>query len=177
MAHNGCVQLGCDRHYYSVPYQFIGRNTTVSFTRSIVKVFIDGMCVSTHTRNTTKGGYTIVKEHLASHCNAYRERSPQYYIDRAGRISHVFKRLMELLFASNAAPERYYRSADGLLSLQRSTDDDIFEAACLTAIERDRINYPYVQNLIKSLKLTPGPVSIQHTMPDHSNIRGASEYK
>lgn len=177
VALNGCVQLGCDRHYYSVPYQFIGRNTTVCFSRSIVKVFIDGVCVSTHPRNTTKGGYTTVKEHLASHCNAYRERSPQYYIDRAGGISHVFKRLMELLFASDAAPERYYRSADGLLSLQRSTDSDIFETACLAAIERNRINYPYMQNLIKALTLTPEPVSIQHTMPDHCNIRGASEYK
>lgn len=177
VALNGCVQLGCDRHYYSVPYQYIGRNTTVSFTRSIVKVFIDGVCVATHPRNTTKGGYTTVKEHLASHCNAYRERSPQYYIDRAGRISPVFKRLMELLFASDAAPERYYRSADGLLSLQRSTDSNIFETACLASIERNRINYPYMQLLIKSLTIAPKSEAGQYNMPDHSNIRGASEYK
>ena len=64
-----------------------------------------------------------------------------------------------------------------MLSLQRSTTVDIFETACLAAIERNRINYPYMQRLIKSLAIAPKAASEQYNMPDHSNIRGASEYK
>lgn len=44
VANNGCVQLGCDRHYYSVPYQYMGRNARVRFSRTTVKVFIEGVC-------------------------------------------------------------------------------------------------------------------------------------
>lgn len=178
VALNGCVQLGCDRHYYSVPYQYIGRNTVVKYSRSVVKVFIEGRCVATHQRDTRRGGYTTVKEHLASHCNAYRERSPQYYIGRAKRITPAFGRLMELLFVNDAAPERYYRSADGLLSLQRSTHPAVFEKACATAVERDKCSYPYLQALIKALNCAPQtPHGLDYTMPDHDNIRGKSQYQ
>ena len=176
VALNGCVQLGCDRHYYSVPYQYIGVNTTIRFSRSLVKVFIAGQCVATHQRDTSRGGYTMVKEHLASHCNAYRERSPQHYIDRAARISPAFKKVMELLFASGSAPERYYRSADGLMALQRSTHPATFDQACTIAIQRDKCNYPYIQSLIKSGMATITQEQ-DFDMPRHGNIRGASEYK
>lgn len=180
VAHNGCVQIGCDRHYYSVPYQYIGRNTTVRFTRTIVNIYIDGECIATHRRDTTKGSYTMCDAHLASHSQAYRQRSPQYYIQRAERISPIFKRVMELLFATDAAPERYYRSADGLLALQRTTADDIFTTACTIAIERQRIKYPYIQALIKTLQTAPPSTTTtttDYTMPQHQNIRGASQYK
>lgn len=174
---NGCVQLGCDRHYYSVPFQYIGRNTTVRFSRTIVKVFIDGQCVASHLRNTAKGGYTLADEHLASHCNAYRQRSPQGYIERAKRIGDIFGRLMEALFAQGAAPERYYRSADGLLALQRATSPEVFDYACRQALLRNRCNYPYMAALTKTAKHHPGASSTELSVPDHDNIRGASSYK
>lgn len=176
VANNGCVQLGCDRHYYSVPHQYVGRNTTVRFSRSIVRVFIDGQCVATHRRDSKRGGYTMLKEHLASHCNAYRERSPLYYIGRAAQLSPVFKRVMELLFCSGGAPERYYRSADGLLALWRASDTDMFNLACTIAIERGRCNYPYIHSLMKSGMTLSGAAN-DCSMPDHGNIRGAGQYK
>ena len=176
VANNGCVQLGCDRHYYSVPYQYMGRNATVRFSRSIVKVFIDGQCVATHQRDTSRGGYTMLKEHLASHCNAYRDRSPQYYIGRAGRVSTVFKRVMEVMFTAGGAPERHYRSADGLLALARSTDSSTLDAACQTALERDRCNYNYLKSLIGA-GMRAGARTQDYDMPNHGNIRGAEHFK
>lgn len=176
VAMNGCVQLGCDRHYYSVPHQYIGRNTTVRYSNSTVRVFIDGQCVATHARDRRRGGYTMLNEHLASHCNAYRGRSPQYYIERAGGISEDFKRLVELLFSSDGAPERYYRSADGLFSLCRAYPADTFNKACRTAIERGRCNYQYMVSLMKS-GMTAADPPADYTMPQHGNIRGASQYQ
>ncbi|MCF0220529.1 MAG: IS21 family transposase [Muribaculaceae bacterium] len=179
VATNGCVQLGCDRHYYSVPYQHIGRFATVRFTRSMVKVFIGGQCVAAHVRDRRVGGYTTVAEHLASHCNAYRERSPQRYIERAERISTTFKRVIELLFSREGSPEVYYRSADGMFSLQRSTHPDAFETACQICISRGKCTYPYLLSLTKSVSSAPTLFSAPSDLavPEHSNIRGASQYK
>lgn len=176
VAHNGCVQLGCDRHYYSVPYQHIGRYVTVRFTRTVVKVFLEGECVATHLRSLRKGGYTLKEEHLASHCNAYRERSPQYYIDRATRISATFGRLMELLFTGARNPELHYRSADGMLAMQRTSRPEVFDIACQTAIARGRFDYPYLYSLVKTAQTVPAKEAADYEMPEHDNVRGPSQY-
>lgn len=175
---NGHVLLGADKHYYSVPYEHIGRNVTIRFTRTIVKAFFDGQCIATHPRVQGKGGYTSLDEHLASHCKAYRARSPQYYIERAGRISATFQRLMQILFVGAGAPEVHYNSADGLLRLCRATDAQVFEAACQIAIDRDRCNYPYMRALIKSNLYRPAArTGNDYDMPQHDNIRGAANYQ
>lgn len=179
VALNGCVYLGKDKHYYSVPHQHIGRNTTIRFTQSLVKVYVVRECVATHRRDTRKGGYTIEKTHLASHCNAYRDRSPQYYITRASHISETLKEVMELLFVGVNAPETLYRSADGLLSLCRSTAPDIMDYACRLAIDREKVSYGYINNLVKSIivnGVSLPPIS-DIIVPDHENIRGPKNYK
>ncbi|EGN56582.1 hypothetical protein PRBRB14_09960 [Hallella multisaccharivorax DSM 17128] len=81
VAQNCCIYLGRDKQYYSVPYQCIGLEAHVIYTRTLVKVFVDGKSVCTHKRDRRPGQYTLVKEHLASNSQAYRDRSPQYYMD------------------------------------------------------------------------------------------------
>ena len=76
------------------------------------------------------------------------------------------------MFTTGGAPERHYRSADGLLALARSTDSSTLDAACLTALERDRCNYGYIKALIDSGVRTDAAQQ-DYTMPDHGNIRGA----
>ena len=176
VGNNGCVQLGTDRHYYSVPYKHIGRNATIRYTGRMVNVFIDGECVATHQREKRKGGYSLVDEHLASHCKDYRSRSPQYYIARAGQVSERFKCVMERLFASGGAPERYYRRADALLSISRVAERELFDTACQIAVDRDRCDPFYIKALVNSgcngLKKAE-----DYSMPEHDNIRGASQYR
>ena len=118
----------------------------------------------------------MLKEHLASHCNEYRDRSPQYYIGRAERVSPTFKRVMEVMFTTGGAPERHYRSADGLLALARSTDSSTLDAACLIALERDRCNYSYLKSLIESGMMASAQQQ-DFDMPEHNNIRGAEQFK
>lgn len=175
---SGFIYLGRDHHHYSVPYQYIGQRATVSYTNTLVKVYFDGECIATHKRSH-KSGYTYLPEHLASHSNAYRSRSPQYYIDRALRLSPEFGRAIELLFSGKAAPELFYRSADGLFSLQRSTNQGIFLAACVQAIERNKVSYSYITALCKKLSICPtkSDEDKYYDMPQHENIRGASEFK
>ena len=49
---NGHVYLSCDKHYYSVPYTLIGNKAKIIFTSSLVKIYVRGECVATHTSAT-----------------------------------------------------------------------------------------------------------------------------
>ena len=51
VAPNCCIYLGRDKHYYSVPFQHIGKKVHVEYTRTIVKVYSEGQLVATHKRD------------------------------------------------------------------------------------------------------------------------------
>lgn len=176
VSNNSFVYLGCDKHYYSVPCQYIGRSVSVGFTARMVKIYYDGQCLATHPRERHTR-YTYQKEHLPSQSQHYRGLSPAYYIERASKVSSAFKTVTETILASAAAPEVHYRSIDGLLALHRSTRNDIFEQACNTAIARGRCSYSYIKDLTKRLVANGTTHTQSFDMPQHGNIRGAKAYK
>ena len=55
-----------------LPYRHISKTAHVAYTRTLVKVYVEGELVATHARNYSKGRYTIVEEHLASKSSEYR---------------------------------------------------------------------------------------------------------
>lgn len=175
---NCCIYLGRDKHYYSVPYQYIGQTAHVVYTRTMVSAYIGGTLVASHIRDYTPGGYTTKEEHFASNSSEYRALTPQKYIERAERTLPEFGQLVKLLFTtSNTPPELHYRTCDGLLSLQRSTDPVLFRKACTVAIDSGRYNYRFVRQLVESKCLGAISQDAVHTPPEHGNVRGKAAFQ
>ncbi|SKC23460.1 hypothetical protein SAMN03080601_02734 [Alkalitalea saponilacus] len=178
---NGCIYLGRDKHHYSVPHIHIGEKSHVIYTRNLVKIYIKGECVAVHSRGYKQGGYTLEKSHLASNTLAFRERSPQYYINRGHRVLTELGQVFECMFATANAPvETFYRGCDGLLNLQRTTDPNLFKKACETALLYQKYRYGFIDGLIKSqcrgiyeIDMNQAP----QTFPSHENIRGKNHFK
>jgi len=170
IAHNGCIYLARDQHYYSVPYQHIGRSVHIVYTRSLVKVYLNGDIIATHQR-IYRYGYTTVAGHMASNNNAYTERSPKIYIERAARVSATLTAVMSIMFEKEKLPEVLYKGCDGLLGLQRKTDPVEFEKACQIAIDNDMCKYGHILNILKN-HCTEEEEASQSSLPKHNNIRG-----
>lgn len=172
VCHNGCIYLGRDKHYYSVPYQYIGQQTQVIYTRTLVKVFLNGKQIALHQRDYRIGRYTLVKEHLASNANAIRERSPESYINRGKALLPELGEIIAHMFYDSTAPaEIHYRSCDGLLALQKKTAPEIFALACRIALENQRYQYRFIKQLCETQ--CAGLYLNQVLAPEtHDNIRG-----
>src|SRR5690606_2034995 len=56
VAKNNHIYLGMDKHYYSVPFTYIGTKVKVVYTRSLVKIYSKADPIATHLRNHRKGG-------------------------------------------------------------------------------------------------------------------------
>jgi transposase len=177
LAQNNHIYLGEDKHYYSAPYQYIGKKLKVVYTRSMVRIFYRFNLIAVHHRDYTKGTYTTEKAHLCSTHQHYLNRSPGYYIDRAKKVSEPLAQLITLVFSQNRYPEQLYRSCDGLFSLQRNTPDDTFSKACQIAIENKNYSYGFVQNLIKNKMTAQDNKLPEKPLPEHVNIRGKEYYK
>ena len=173
---NNHVQLGQDNHFYSVPYVHIGKKAKVIYTRTMVRIFIDGKCVATHRRNRTANAYTTVKDHLCSTHQHYLNRSPGYYIRKAKKCCEELYHFTQLLFDQNRPPEQLYRTCDGVLRLYKKTDKDQFKAACSLAIEHEKYSYNFIHRVIKNNMLQQPEDTPSKSLPDHENIRGEKYY-
>jgi hypothetical protein len=142
----------------------------------MVHIYANGRQVAVHIRDYKPGGYTTEKEHLCSAHQHYMDRSPDYYLNKSKLKSEVLHQLLEHLFAQNKHPEQLYRTCDGLLNLERKTDQKDFDKACQMAIEYQKYSYTFVLNILKN-KMTKDPqTKTSQPLPTHQNIRGKEYY-
>lgn len=151
VAKNNHVYLSVDKHHYSVPHTLMGSKVKVVYTRSMLFVYHEGIKVAVHTRSFKQGAYSTVKEHLCSHHQHYRDRSPDYYRNLSAKISKVLYEYVCLLFEQKRYPEQLYRTCDGLLALARKADTEALEKACRTAIDNGIISYSSSKTYSKTI--------------------------
>lgn len=177
---NGYVEVGRERHNYSVPYIHIGKKARVIFTRSTVKVYVEGECVATHVRSMS-WGYTTVKTHLASNNRAITDRSPQYYINRARMVSQVFGMYITELLSGKRSPnppEVFYKTCDMLLRLSRGYGREQFDAACRACLEHGIFQGKRFESVLKNNLFMVPDVATEAPVPtNHENMRGNNYYQ
>ena len=177
VAHNNHIYLGADKHYYSVPYTHIGKQTRVIYTRSLVRIFYNGELLAVHPRGFKKSGYTTTKEHLCSHHQYYKKRSPTYYLQRAYLHSEVLYQYISTLFKQDKYPEQLYRSCEGILSLSKKTDTIVFIKACEIAINHTNYSYTFLKRILENKMTENNAEPCCKSLPEHGNIRGANSYQ
>lgn len=180
VAKNNHVYLSQDKHYYSVPYSYIGKKVKVIYTRKMVYIYHRGKQIAVHIRNFSKGTYSTEKSHLCSTHRHYLDRSPDYYIQRAQKASNDLYQLFVLIFKQDKHPEQLYRTCDGLLNLHRKNsklNPQGFNKACQIAIKHKVYTYQFLANIIKN-KMTDQEEEQQEkqALPEHKNIRGKEYY-
>lgn len=177
VAKNNHIQLSEDKHYYSVPYTWIGSTVKVIYTKSMVRIYARGESIAVHQRIKTRGGYSTQEEHLCSTHRHYLDRSPDYYIAQAAKVSIPFFNYVRAFFEQPRPPEQLYRQCDGLLNLARKTNRDIFDKACTKALVNEVYSYMFIKTMIENKALEIPPVQLIIPLPTHTNIRGREQFQ
>ncbi len=174
---NSHIFLGEDRHYYSVPHQWIGQQAMVVYTSVKVDIYVELSLVASHRRDPAPHRYTTMKDHLPSHLQAFAQRSPDYYRQRAARFGADFLGVINHLFEQARHPEQAYRSCDGLLKLARQTDPKTLAQACSQAQSLGVYTYSFLKRVIQNPLLSATVQNpMQFDLPEHENIRGKNTY-
>lgn len=173
------IQLTEDKHYYSAPYAYIGQKLEVGYTETMVWIYHKNILIAQHPRNQKKTLYSTIDEHLPSHYNAYLDRSPQYYLDRASKIGSSSRTVIYKLLATKRHPEQLYRSCEGILSLAKKYSITDFEKACTMALDLDACTYTFIRNVLQNgtFKLHEQQVVLFTGQRDHENLRRKQYYK
>ncbi len=177
---NNYVNLIEDKHYYSVPYQYIGKKVTILYTQSDVEIFCQYECIATHKRNRKEYWYTTVNEHMAAKNNFMTEWSPEKFIERASLVGEDVREYVVKILEKRQHPEQAYKSCQGILSFASKVGFDRLNKACKRATYFNDYSYMTIKTIIEK-KMDTIPIEAEEdelkTMPLHNNIRGGHYYK
>lgn len=130
------VQIGKEKHSYSISYQYVNQKATVVFDLESIEVYVDYNRVAIHKRDLKANGYTTEPSHMPENHRAYqksKEYNAAYYIGQARHIGPNTTTVIERILASQPFIQQAYRSSQGILSLTRKYPVERLEAACKRA--------------------------------------------
>ncbi|MAT42863.1 MAG: hypothetical protein CL609_11010 [Anaerolineaceae bacterium] len=163
-----------DKHFYSVPYQFIHQKVTVRATDRVIQI-ICGKETITHPRNFKTGRYSTMQAHMPANHQHMRNQNKDYFIQRAKEIGPQTVQFMQAVLISRTYPEQSYRTCMGILSLMKNHTPLLLEQACQSLLP-DRV-YTYSAlnaELVYLKRKEPEP---EMAIPRHANIRGPEYYQ
>ena len=176
---NGHVNLGPDKHYYSVPYRYIGKRVKLLYSRTIVEIYSNYERIALHPRNKNPYGYTTDKEHMASTHRFKSDWTPDMFLDWAASIHEDVRLYILQILERKQHPEQAYKSCLGVLGFAKKAGNERLTVACQRALSYGVYNYKTIQTILEN-KMDNYEESLfadELPMPNHDNIRGKDYYK
>jgi len=174
---NGHVNLGADKHYYSVPYRFIGKKVKLLYTSSQVEIFYKYERIAIHNRQYRKYHYTTNNEHLASAHRYLSDWTPEKFIEEATAIHEDVASYIVAVIERKQHPEQAYKSCSGILNLKRKAGNERLTNACRRAHSFGVYNYPIIVQILEKKLDQISDDKEELPMPEHHNIRGEDYYQ
>ncbi len=169
------VYLSEDKHYYSVPYRYRGKQITVIYTDSIVELFFKNKRIAFHKRDCSPNHYTTVKEHMPSHHRFVNDWSPNRFISWAQKSGDHVKHVIEQVLAQRKHPEQAYKVCMGILGLEKKYTKERLNNACRIAIRFQYYSYRGIKRILENKMDTYQPEQYK-PLPEHQNVRGQKYY-
>ena len=175
---NSHIYLSKDKHYYSAPYQYIGKKVRIVFSNSVVEIYYRQERIAIHTRIKSKYQYSTIDEHIPSFHRFVSEWSPEKFINWAGFIGEECKYFITKILDKKQHPEQSYKSCLGVLHLAKKVGNTRLNSACKRALSYQAYNYKIIESILeKGWDTIEESVEETTEVPYHKNIRGRNYYK
>lgn len=180
---NSHVYMSADKHYYSVPYRYIGHHVKIHYTSQIVEVYYYHQRIACHKRQLIKSAYSTKKEHLPSTHQFYLDWNPDYFKKMAQQIGPYTTQYINRLFSQPGYTETKYKRAMGVIQLIKKYPRERLEKSCRLALLHPESSYKRILHILDKkldqqadLFTSVKTVNESH-IPQHQNIRGANYYQ
>lgn len=176
---NSHVHLTEDKHYYNVPFEYIGKKVKLFYNRVDVEIFYQYERIATHMRDPRPFRYSTQGDHLASSHRYATEWTPESFIERAEKVGTLTRVFIQKVLDQPQHAEQAYRSCQGILSLAKRVGNERLNNACKRADYFGEYSYKTVKNILeRKLDFTDLDSDEKiKPMPSHENIRGKKYYK
>ena len=176
--YNYHVYLKEDKHYYSTPYQYIGKQVMIHYTSRIVEIYFNNKRIALHKRNRRQYDYTTEKAHMPKNHLFKAEWTAKRFLSWGRKIAPEVEDVVAKILDSRPHPEQAYKSCMGLLQLHKKCDNNDYIKACKKALALNCMTYKFIKNTIesKTFNLDTEQELELFKLPEHDNIRGKEHY-
>ena len=168
-------------HFYSVPYQHIGKKAKVIYDAETVEVWIGLDRIAAHDRKHSDG-YSTVEAHMPEKHIAYKrskEVNAAYLLSKASQIGPHTRESIDCILKSALFVQQAYRSCQGVLRLAVRYGAERLEAACRRIEPKTASTYKRIEAILKNnlddIPITPSDMTSY--IPQNDNVRGPSAYQ
>lgn len=144
-------KVGIDAHinfglnYYSVPYEYIGREVAVEVKDKIILVYADNQLLTTHIRNFEKGKFITNNSHYPAYKVITESEYYSYYGNKMWQIGENAKNYYEEMLKRMGYG--CYRAIRGIIELSKNYGNSAIDKACKRAIMYDAYGYRIIKSI------------------------------
>jgi transposase len=170
-----------ERHYYSVPHQYIHKTIEYHLGERSVSIFYQGERVALHARSHLVGKATTIDAHMPKAHQAHQSWTPQEFVLFSQSIGDSMATLTEKLIEKNINPECCYRIHLGFKNLAKRFGDDRLNEACQYALQQGLLSFKQVKSILNTqcdqlVNASANDPEIERKPCQHNNLRGAKYY-
>jgi transposase len=178
------VILGENYHYYSVPYQYIGKQTQIIYTNTRVEIYCVTQRIAIHKRDHREHGYSTHLAHMPEKHIKYTEQKgwdAVYFKNKAALIGPHTLWAVQTILDSKHIVEQTYNTCLGVMRLAEKYGEQRLENASKRASTGHRVNYGILLNILQNnmdkIEIPiDNPQSESQKIPSHDNLRGPLYY-
>ncbi len=178
------VIVGENNHYYSVPYQYIGKSTQIIYTNQRVDIYCGTERIAIHKRDSREYAYSTLAAHMPEKHIRYQEQKgwdANYFKKKAAEIGPHTLWAIQTLLNSKHIVEQTYNACLGILRLADKYGEERLENASQRASVGHRATYSILQNILKNnmdkIEITMDEQERENQkIPVHDNLRGPVYY-
>jgi hypothetical protein len=160
-----------EEHYYSVPYQYVGKQVEIRSTARVIEVFHEGERIASHLRcYDSYRRYISETEHMPENHKAVTGWSEERFRSWAAKVGSNTEKYIVTLMSKRDIPQQAYKTCIGILNMASTVTKEKMETTCSAAMAQNIFSYKYFHTLLKSKD------KVDTTPIEHDNIRGAEYY-
>lgn len=167
------IELTEDRHYYSVPYVYVGEEVKMRYGQKDVEIYFRGKRIALHQREKGQCRYITIEEHMPPNHKAARAvegYTKQDIIKQAGQIGESTQKVVEDIINRNKYEAQAFKSALGVIHLAKKYGVERLEKANEKLIYFHP-NYSSIRDyLSKNIDQIPS-IKIEEKVILHDNLR------
>lgn len=175
------IILGEDWHFYSVPFNYVGKQVTAIYNADTVEIYYEQKRIALHQRSYKRHGYNTIKEHMPESHQRYHEQqgwTAEHFLAQAKKIGTATYAYLDKVLNRGHFVQQNYTICIGILRLSQAYGTGRIEAACKRALRGSVFNYNTILNILnRNLDKVEITETLLFTMPQHNNLRGPSSYQ
>ena len=137
-----------DYNYYSVPYEYVGKEVEVERGRDTIRIFYEGKEIALHIRSKEKGSFTTVDEHYPKYKQITTTEYRSKYHLKMGELGRYAEEYF--LYLLKKHPRNWNRPIQGILSLEKNHPKEVIDRACQRALYYGADGYRVIKNICEN---------------------------